>query len=76
MSIYQKLINKGIKPNEITNHESDLYVTKNAISEQYIQNYTFKDSVSTFVSQVDNKVWYDIPFGYWDEWKNKKTRRN
>lgn len=72
MSIYKELINKGIKPNEISSHCSDLYVVKNAISEQYIQNYTFRESVSSFISQVDGEIWYDIPFGYWDEYISRR----
>jgi len=67
MTIKEQLIQLGMRPEEISNHESDLYVLKNKISEKFVLEYKFKQNVSTFISQIDKEIWYDIPFGYMPE---------
>lgn len=67
MSIKQELLSLGMKENEIDNHESDLYVLKNETSTKWVNGYEFKNNVTTFISQIDNKIWYEIPFGYMPE---------
>lgn len=66
-TIKQELLALGMKENELDTHESDLYALKNDISEKWLQGYEFKNNVTTFTSEIDNKVWYDIPFGYMSE---------
>lgn len=58
----QQLLNAGIKKENIDYYESDLYVIKNDISTKIINNYKFKDNVTTFKN--DDQTWYDIPFAY------------
>lgn len=48
----------------IDNYCSDLYVKKTDITEKIINEYEFKRNVTTFKSEIDSKIWYDIPFGY------------
>lgn len=71
MSIMEKLIEAGIKPEEISSHESDLYVKKNQISEKVLADYEFKQNVSTFISQIDGQPWYEVPFAYEPFWEKK-----
>lgn len=61
-NLKQQLLNAGIKKENIDHHESDLYVIKNDISTKIINNYKFKNNVTTFKS--DGQKWYDIPFAY------------
>lgn len=73
MDIRNQLLKLGMKDNEIDFHESDLYVLKNDISNKFINDYEFKNIVGVFTSQIDNKQWYDIPFGNMDNhYKNKR----
>lgn len=60
-SIYQQCIEAGL---EIDSHESDLYVIITPKSTELIDNYEFKNNVTTFVCQANGTKWYDIPFGY------------
>lgn len=62
-TIKEQLLLLGLKENEIDSHQSDLYVIKNAISEKWLGSYEYKGNVTTFISEIDNKTWYDIPFG-------------
>jgi len=67
MSIKEQLLNLGINETEIDTHESDLYVLVNDISKEWLSTYEFKSIVYMFRSEIDNKLWYDIPFGYMNE---------
>lgn len=73
-SIYQQMVE--VLPSEkISNHESDLYVEISAQSKEIVDNYEFKNNVTTFISQIKKTPWYCIPFAYdpwWDERINKK----
>lgn len=62
MTIKEKLLALGMKEEELDSHYSDLYVLKNEISSKFVKDYEFKQSVTTFVSNIDGKVWYEIPF--------------
>lgn len=59
--IYKEVKRLGI---ETDNHCSDLYMPVNEISKKVIENYAYKSNVTTFISQLDGKPWYDIPFAY------------
>lgn len=74
MTIKDELLKVGMKENEIGTHCSDLHVLKNDISTNWVNNYQFKMNVTTFKSQIDNLIWYDIPFAYMDEYiTNRKN---
>lgn len=70
--IKAQLLFIGMKESEIDTHASDLYVLKNDISQQWVNEYQFKGNVTVFRSEVDNALWYDIPFGYMNEHYNER----
>ncbi|PGK51929.1 hypothetical protein CN918_29495 [Priestia megaterium] len=67
LTLREQLLAAGMKESEVDTHSSDLYVLKNDISTAFIENYEFKNNVTTFKSQIDGLIWYDIPFGYMNE---------
>lgn len=70
-NIYQEAIEKMNKK-DIEHYCSDLYLKVNKTSKDIINNYEFKDAVSTFIDNIDKEEWYDIPFGYMDEYVKEK----
>ena len=70
-NIYQEAIKKMDKK-DIDHYCSNLYLKVNEISKNIIDNYEFKDAVSTFIDDIDKEEWYDIPFGYMDEYVKEK----
>lgn len=70
-TIYEKA-QKEMRQDEISHHESDLYLKKNEVSEKLVKNYEFKNGVKMFVSQIDGMMWYDIPFAYDPFWNKVK----
>lgn len=62
MTIKKELLKLGIQENEIDSHCSDLYVKKNEISEKFINEYEYKQNVTTFTDNIEGKIWYEIPF--------------
>ena len=71
-TIKEQLITLGMKENELDNHCSDLYILKNTISTNFINSYEFKCNVTTFRSEIDNNIWYEIPFAYTEDYKGNK----
>jgi len=71
MDIYDKMIKHK---QEIDHHESDLYVKVTDISKEIVEEYKYKTIVTTFISQIDNCLWYDIPFAYKPFWDKKFKR--
>ena len=45
-------------------HCSDLYLEVDDITKMLINTYEFKSNSSTFKSETDNKIMYDIPFAF------------
>lgn len=76
-TVYENLMDV-MNENEIGNHYSDLYVLKNDKSIPIVEAYRkeFPVSVSTFKSQIDNRIWYDISFAYLPYWENKLKKSN
>lgn len=70
MTMYEELLSLGMQENELGNWCSDLYVLKNAISTKFVNEYEFKMNVTTFRSEIDGLIWYDIPFAY-EEYHNR-----
>ena len=70
-TIKEQLLELGMKQEEIDNHCSDLYVLKNSISEKFVSEYKFKSIVKPFRSEIDGKIWYDMPFAYVEYYKNR-----
>jgi hypothetical protein len=69
MSLYSDLKGAGIP---LDHHESDLYVkaTPKAreILSRHIREGLWGNYVSTFISPIDNTLWYDVPFAYEPFW--------
>jgi len=70
LSLFEKVVNFNI---DFTNHESDLYIAVNDLTEQLIKNYEFEQNVTTFTSNFDCELTYDIPFAYDIFWKKKRA---
>jgi hypothetical protein len=66
MTIYEQLKAVGVP---IDSHESDLYAKRTPESQAIIAAYEFRGIVTTFISQIDKTVWYDIPFAYDRFWE-------
>jgi hypothetical protein len=62
LNIYDEVKNQGI---EFDNHCSDLYIPVNEQTQELVNNYQYKNSVTAFISNIDQKLWYDIPFAYY-----------
>lgn len=73
-------INDSVEKRNIPldSHESDLYILKTPVTEVMVTKYRFANSVTEFVSEIDNQVWYDVPFAcnkFWDA-KNSKGAKS
>jgi hypothetical protein len=49
-------------------HATDLYVPVNDATRELIKGYEYRTNVTTFVSQIDKKLWFEIPFAYLPGW--------
>lgn len=73
MHIYEQLVNAGVP---LDHHESDLYALVTPASSQIVSQYGCKRAVTRFISQIDGKLWYDIPFEYLPFWEAAERRAN
>lgn len=71
-TLYEKCTELNIPTDS---HESDLYIPVNDVTKSLIGEYEYKSNVKQFVSQIDGRLWFDIPFGYTPFW-NKVAIRN
>jgi len=53
----------NLKDNEIDSHATDLYVIANEKTKKFFKEYGF----TTFISQIDGKLWLDVPFYLLDD---------
>jgi len=67
MTLYEQLKGAGVP---LDNHESDLYALANETSKQIIMSHRNWQNTTTFRSQIDGKIWYDIPFAYQPFWEH------
>lgn len=51
-------------PKHIDHHESDLYLLVNSASSLIVGALDNRALLSTFRSQIDNQLWYELPFCY------------
>ena len=74
MTIYQELKKAGCS---IDSHYSDLYVKRTKQSTEIIERYKRKKdnsritTIGSFTSQIDKKIWYELPFRYDPYWESK-----
>ena len=59
-------LKEQIPPEYIDHYYSDLYVKVTPISTDLIEQYEDKFMVSKFVDNIEHKIWYEVPFGYFD----------
>ena len=71
LSLYEQCKQLGI---ETDHHESDLYIPMTEATRALIKAYKFKANVTSFISRIDRKPWYDVPFAYMPFWE-KAARR-
>jgi len=64
MTIYEQLKAAGVP---LDSHESDLYALVTPESRAIVEASTH--SRSTFVSQIDKRRWYDLPFAFDPFWE-------
>jgi len=68
MDIYEQLKNANIP---LDHHESDLYAKVTPESQKILTTYKYRAQVTTFKSQIDNELWYNIPFAFTPFWESK-----
>lgn len=68
MSIYREMLQYGV---ETDNHESDLYALDTPAARQIIARAgrSFDRTITRFRSQVDGRVWIEIPFAFDPFWE-------
>lgn len=60
-TIYQLAVSE-MQADEISSHESDLYLKCTPVSENLVSGYEFKQNVRKFRSNIDGSMWFDVPF--------------
>ena len=68
-TLFEKVVKLKI---DYGSHCSDLYLPVNEITQKLINDYKYKCNVTSFISQIDGKRWFDIPFAYDEYWRAKK----
>lgn len=71
MSIYEQAV-ATLPATDIDHHESDLYLRKTSLSTKLVDEYRFKQNVSTFRDGIENDIWYEIPFAYDPFWAKRR----
>lgn len=66
-SIYEKCVELGV---EVCSHASDLHVPVNEVTRELMKS--FDGPYSTFTSNIDGALWYDVFFAYDPFWKAAK----
>ena len=67
----QVIRDKGIKH---SNYCSDLFIYVTEETTRLVNDYQYKCNVTTFISETDGKLMYEIPFAYWDYYTKKGKR--
>ena len=67
-TLYEQAVERMNK-DEIRYHESDLYLKVTPVSLALIDKYEFRSNVTRFTSQIDRRLWFEIPFAYDPYWK-------
>lgn len=69
VNIYSAAVEQ-MKPKDIDHCNSDLYLRVNDISKKLVNEFKFKNLVTTFIDQIDGVLWYEIPFAYLPDYPN------
>lgn len=68
-TLYQACLVAGLP---VDNHESDLYVLASEQARVLVKEY--KQTCTSFVSQIEGKVWLEIPFAFDPFWAKKDRK--
>lgn len=68
-SLYDEAVACGIP---VDCHESDLYLLDTPIARELCRKHGYK--FGTFLSEVDNRMWLDVPFACDPFWKSRERR--
>lgn len=71
MNLYQELLTADVP---LDNHESDLYALVTKESTRLVQ--ASGRHYSTFISNIDGRLWYEIPFAYAPWWEQRQRYVN
>ena len=55
---------------EIDSWSSDLHVPVTTETTELVSRYEYKQNVTTFNSNIDGSLWYDVPFAYNPFWED------
>lgn len=67
----------GLAETDFDTHQSDLYVRELPRVRKWLKDhYPHYCNVTSFVSQIDNKVWLDVPFANEDFWRHAEASVN
>jgi hypothetical protein len=70
MSLYTDLTAAGIPTD---NHESDLYVLATPEARELVRKHGH-GSPASFVSAIDGKLWFDLPFQFDPFWERRARK--
>ena len=78
-SLYNRLMKAVPNPDtDVDTHESDLYVLKTPETTKILKDHYDRIGVSfqatTFKDQITHRIYYDVPFGYMNEFVEKRRR--
>lgn len=76
-TLKQILLENGVSICDIDSHCSDLYCKKTPITEKIIEKYQSETGVkaTNFVDHITGTMWYDVPFGCFDEYFHEAKNR-
>ena len=79
MNLYEEL--KAAVPNpkeDLDTHYSDIYVLKTpkteAIIKSYYEGMKIENQSSTFKDNISGRIFFDIPFGYMNEYIKERKK--
>ena len=74
MSLYAALLEAGCR---LDSHESDLYVEASAVATMILRRYpTQWENARGFTSELDGRLWYDVPFSFEPFWTRRIGARS
>lgn len=68
MALFDKIKELGI---QYDNHESDLYIPLTEETVKLVNEYGLGGICARFKSNIDGKMWFDLPFQYAPFWEKR-----
>lgn len=73
-TIYNEAV-KTLPACDIDHNASDLYIRVTKTSEKLFLRYEYQNQVTTFISNIDGKLWFEFPFCFLPYWEDKDKRK-